>query len=158
MQIVCFISKLLFISFSWNGTWISDRYFSFSDENNSIWIYDCHRLSKELVFARDLIQDESVDEGIVSPSARFILIPIRKEKVLSIINRYNVFFLSIFNQTHPYYNVYQYNLYEKKKLIDQQTLPISSIVYSHSDEFFVFKWIFLKSDITLMFLGICIEF
>lgn len=97
MQIVCFISKLLFISFSWNGTWISDRYFSFSDENNSIWIYDCHRLSKELVFARDLIQDESVDEGIVSPSARFILIPIRKEKVLSIINRYNVFFLSIFN-------------------------------------------------------------
>jgi len=51
------------------------------DTNNSIWIYNCDTLKEELLFKRDIIQHEFIDYGIISPSARYILIPIRKEKV-----------------------------------------------------------------------------
>lgn len=51
------------------------------DEYDSIWIYNCDKLEKELLFKRDTIQSENMDQGIVSPAARYILIPVIKEKV-----------------------------------------------------------------------------
>jgi hypothetical protein len=51
------------------------------DTDNSIWIYHCDALKEELVFKRDIIQHENSGHEIISPSARYILIPIRKEKV-----------------------------------------------------------------------------
>ena len=51
------------------------------DSNESIWIYNCDTLNKELLFKRDFIQQEDIGRGIVSPKTRYVLIPIRKEKV-----------------------------------------------------------------------------
>lgn len=51
------------------------------DTNNSIWIYNCDTLQEELLLKKDMIQQEIIDYGIISPSARYILLPIRKEKV-----------------------------------------------------------------------------
>ena len=51
------------------------------DENDSIWIYNCDKLEKELLFKRDTIQNENMGQGIVSPAARYVLIPVIKEKV-----------------------------------------------------------------------------
>lgn len=67
--------------FRWNGTWISDKYFYYMDANESIWIYNCDTLKSELLFRRNVVQQESIGHGIVSPSARYILVPIRKERV-----------------------------------------------------------------------------
>ncbi|CAF0987125.1 unnamed protein product [Rotaria sp. Silwood1] len=110
----------------WNGTWISNKSFSYLDTNDSIWIYDCDTLKEELLFKRDIIQQENIGYGIVSPSARYILVPIRKEKI------------------RPYYTEYQYELYEKSKKIapitfsDDQKISLSSVLYSHSDHLFAF--------------------
>ena len=51
------------------------------DTNNSIWIYNCDTLKEELLFKRDVIQQENIGYGIVSPSTRYILIPIKKNNV-----------------------------------------------------------------------------
>ncbi len=51
------------------------------DINNSIWIYNCDILKEELLFRKDNIQQEFIDHGIISPTIKYILIPIRKEKV-----------------------------------------------------------------------------
>ncbi|CAM4778334.1 unnamed protein product [Rotaria magnacalcarata] len=110
----------------WNGTWISDKYFSYLDINDSIWIYNCDTLKEELLFRRDIVQEENIGNGIVSPSARYILVPIRKEKI------------------RPYYTDYQYDLYEKSRMIapisfsDEQKISLSAILYSHSDHLFAF--------------------
>ncbi|CAF1161992.1 unnamed protein product [Rotaria sp. Silwood1] len=110
----------------WNGTWISDTYFSFMDTNDSIWIYNCDTLQEELLFKRNVIQQESIGEGIVSPSARYILVPKREEK------------------KHRYYTEYYYVLYEKSKKIapiglsDGQLVPLSAVLYSNSDNYFAF--------------------
>jgi hypothetical protein len=66
---------------SWNGTWISEKYFFFMDTNNSIWIYNCDIRREELVFKNDIVQQGSIDHAILSPSTRYILISTRKEKV-----------------------------------------------------------------------------
>ncbi|CAF1150393.1 unnamed protein product [Adineta steineri] len=110
----------------WNGTWISDKYFSYLNTNNSIWIYNCDTLTNKLLFKTDFIQQEYIDHGIVSPLTRYILVPIKKEKI------------------RPYYTEYQYDIYEKTKLIasiistDNQKLAVSTVVYSHSDNLFAF--------------------
>ena len=65
----------------WNGTWISDRYFSFIDEHDSIWLYNCDTLQEEILFNRETIQQENIGHGIVSPSARYVLIPRIKSEV-----------------------------------------------------------------------------
>ena len=67
--------------FSWNGTWVSDDSFSYLDTANSIWLFNCATLKSELVFPRDILQQEYIADGILSPQARFFLIPIRKETV-----------------------------------------------------------------------------
>ncbi|CAF1087184.1 unnamed protein product [Rotaria sordida] len=114
----------------WNGTWISDKYFSYFDTNDSIWIYNCDTLKEELLFKRDIIQQENIGYGIVSPSTKYILIPIRKEKI------------------RPYYTEYQYELYEKSKIIapitypDDQKISLSAVLYSHSDHLFAFIYNF----------------
>ncbi|CAF2409910.1 unnamed protein product [Rotaria sp. Silwood2] len=111
---------------SWNGTWISNKYFSYLDTNDSIWIYNCDTLKEQLLFRRDIIQQENIGHGIVSPSARYILVPVRKEK------------------TRPYYTEYQYELYEKSKIIapitfsNDQKISLSAVLYSHSDHLFAF--------------------
>jgi hypothetical protein len=51
------------------------------DANNSIWIYNCDTRQQELVFEYDIVQQGPIDNGIISPSTRYILISIRKEKV-----------------------------------------------------------------------------
>jgi hypothetical protein len=66
---------------SWNGTWISNGYFSYLDINDSIWIYNCDTLREELLFKRGSIQQENIGYGIISPSTKYMLVPIRKEKV-----------------------------------------------------------------------------
>ncbi|CAF3961534.1 unnamed protein product, partial [Rotaria sp. Silwood2] len=110
----------------WNGTWISDTHFSFMDTNDSIWIYNCDTLKEELLFKRNVIQQESIGEGIVSPSTRYILVPKRKEK------------------DHRYYTEYYYVLFEKSKkiapigLADGQLVPLSAVLYSNSDNYFAF--------------------
>ncbi|CAF3436510.1 unnamed protein product [Rotaria socialis] len=110
----------------WNGTWISDTSFSYMDKNDSIWIYNCDTLNGELLFKRNVIQQESIGNGIVSPSARYILVPIRKEK------------------DHRYYSEHQYVLYEKSKKIapiglpDGQFVPLAAVLYSNSDNYFSF--------------------
>ncbi|CAF3772111.1 unnamed protein product, partial [Rotaria magnacalcarata] len=110
----------------WNGTWISDTAFSYMDKNDSIWIYNCDTLNGELLFKRNVIQQESIGNGIVSPSARYILVPIRKEK------------------DHRYYTEHQYVLYEKSKKIapiglpDGQIAPLAAVLYSNSDNYFTF--------------------
>jgi hypothetical protein len=50
------------------------------DINDSIKIYNCDTLKEDLLFNRNIIQQGDVDHGLVSPTARYILIPIRKEK------------------------------------------------------------------------------
>lgn len=51
------------------------------DVNDSIWLYNCDTQKEELLFKRNVIQQENVGNGIVSPSARYILVPTRREKV-----------------------------------------------------------------------------
>jgi hypothetical protein len=51
------------------------------DTNGSIWIYNCDTLKEELLFNRNIIQQGNIGNGIVSPSARYILVPIEKAKV-----------------------------------------------------------------------------
>ncbi|CAF0954267.1 unnamed protein product [Adineta steineri] len=110
----------------WNGTWISDTYFSYMDTKDSIWIYNCDKLQGELLFDRNIIQQGNIGHGIVSPSSRYILAPVFKEK------------------SHQYYTDYQYDLYEKSKKIvsialpDGQAAPLSAVLYSNSDNFFAF--------------------
>ncbi|CAF1283981.1 unnamed protein product [Adineta ricciae] len=111
---------------SWNGTWISNSYFSYVDTNDSIWIYNCDILEKEMLFRGDFIQQESVKYGIVSPSTKYVLIPVKKEKISS------------------YYTNYQYDIYEKSRmiasiaLVNETKRTVSAIVYSHSDHLFAF--------------------
>ncbi|UJR20892.1 hypothetical protein I4U23_024001 [Adineta vaga] len=111
---------------AWNGTWISDRYFSYTDTYGSIWIYDCDTLDKEILFKSDFIRQESMEYGIVSPSTRYVLIPIKKEK------------------TSSYYTEFQYDIYEKSKIIASILMtnnvrrPLSAVLYSHSDNLFAF--------------------
>jgi hypothetical protein len=38
-------------------------------------------LKEELLFKRDIVQQENIGHGIVSPSARYILVPTTKAKV-----------------------------------------------------------------------------
>jgi hypothetical protein len=54
------------------------------DTNDSIWIYNSNTLKKELLFKRDFIQKADIGHGIISPSTRYILIPIKREKVKKI--------------------------------------------------------------------------
>jgi hypothetical protein len=51
------------------------------DTDDSIWIYNCDTLKEELLFNRNIIQQGNIGDGIVSPSARYILAPIQKGKV-----------------------------------------------------------------------------
>ncbi len=51
------------------------------DTNDSIWIYNCDTLKEELLLKRDVIQKGNIGYGIVSPSTRYILVPIIKDKV-----------------------------------------------------------------------------
>jgi len=81
IDLLFFLILFYLIKNSWNGTWISEKYFSYLNVNNSIYIYNCDTLKEELLFKRDIIQQEDIDHGIISPSTRYILIPIRKEKV-----------------------------------------------------------------------------
>ncbi len=53
------------------------------DANDSIWIYHCDTLKEDLLFNRNIIQQGNVDYGLVSPSGRYILIPIKKENVIN---------------------------------------------------------------------------
>ncbi|UJR28644.1 hypothetical protein I4U23_009876 [Adineta vaga] len=110
----------------WNGTWISDVSFSFMDTTGSIWIYNCDTLTEKLLFRRNILQQENIVPGIVSPSTRFILIPNQKEKV------------------HRYFTEYYYDLYESSRKISSialsvnRILPLSAILYSNSDNYFAF--------------------
>ncbi len=47
---------------------------------DSIKIYNCDTLKEDLLFNRNIIQQGDVGHGLVSPTARYILIPIRKDK------------------------------------------------------------------------------
>jgi hypothetical protein len=49
--------------------------------NDSIWIYNCDTLQEELLFKRNIIQHGNIGHGFVSPSARYILVPIDKKDV-----------------------------------------------------------------------------
>jgi len=51
------------------------------DTNDSIWIYNCDILKEDLLFKRNIVQQGNTGYGVVSPSARYILVPIKKEKV-----------------------------------------------------------------------------
>ncbi|CAF1639034.1 unnamed protein product [Adineta ricciae] len=110
----------------WNGTWISDVSFSYMDTNDSIWIYNCDTLQEKLLFRRSLTNQEGTAPGIVSPSTRYILIPINKDKV------------------HRYYTDYYYDLYENSRKIasiavwDKKVWPLSAVLYSNSDSYFAF--------------------
>lgn len=117
--------RFAFLSFRWNGTWISDRFFTYVDQNDSIWLYDCDTLKEDLLFKRETIQQENIGHGIVSPSARYILIPRTK------------------HQSRRFYTEYQYDLYERSKKIASISLPSGDVIplaalsYSHSDNYFV---------------------
>lgn len=81
-----------FCLISWNGTWISDKYFSYLHTNNSIWFYNCDILKEELL----LKTEDSIDHAFVSPTTKYILIPIKKEKVKQKDkNHFTVFFSSL---------------------------------------------------------------
>lgn len=125
---IVFFENLIHISnkfIRWNGTWISDTYFSYTDTDDSIWLYNCDTLKEELLFKRSVIQTENIGPGIVSPSARYILAAMIQEKV------------------HQYYTEYQYDLYEKSRKIasiglpDGRIVPLSAVLYSNSDNYFV---------------------
>jgi len=67
------------------------------DTNDSIWIYNCDTLKEDLLFKRNTVQQGNTGHGVISPSARYILIPIKKEKVtnrLVFINR-KIFFVFV---------------------------------------------------------------
>ena len=49
--------------------------------DDSLWIYDCDRREAEVLFRSEIIQQDHVGYGLVSPSARFLLIPTRRENV-----------------------------------------------------------------------------
>lgn len=51
------------------------------DANGSIWIYNCDTLEEELLFQRSLILDGNISHEIVSPTARYILIPLKEKQV-----------------------------------------------------------------------------
>jgi hypothetical protein len=61
------------------------------DTNDSIWIYNCDILKEDLLFKRNIVQQGNTGHGVVSPSARYILVPIKKEKVT------NIFFFELKN-------------------------------------------------------------
>lgn len=134
-----------FLSLSrWNGTWISDKYFTYLDTNKSIWIFNCETLKSELILPRNVVHQEVFSQGIVSPSARFILLPIRKV------------------QTRPFYTEFYYDIYEKSTKIGsinnrtREPFSISALVFSNSDNLFV-KFLFLNVSswpFCLSFLGV----
>ena len=70
----------------WNGTWISDSSFIYLDTMGSIKIYNCDTLKEDLLFNRNIIQQGDVGHGLVSPTARYVLIPIKKDKDAKVIH------------------------------------------------------------------------
>jgi len=53
------------------------------DTDDSIWIYNCDTLKEELLFKRNIVQQGNIGHGFVSPSGRYILVPITRKKVIN---------------------------------------------------------------------------
>lgn len=77
----CKNSSFYFFVCRWNGTWISDTTFFYLDANDSIYTYNCDTLRDELLIRKNIIQHNYMNQSLVSPTAKYVLIPKAQDKV-----------------------------------------------------------------------------